>query len=757
MSAENTFTTPSADLARRAFIRRGALLLGFSMLPGAALAEFNGMGMPPIADPLLPGDLNRIPWLDAWIRVAPDGKVTVYSGKVELGTGVRTAMIQIALEQLELEPGAIHFVGGDTALTPNEGFTAGSHTIADSGTALLHASAQVAALLRAGAAAKWNTEAGEVVLRAGRAHGPDGRSMHYGQAIEGIDLHRMAARSSPLRDPAAYRLIGKPVARLDIPAKLAGGAAYVQDMRLPGMLHARVVRPPRPGARLAPGGLDAALAATRAMPGVQQVVRDGNYLAVLAGGEWQAVVAMNALAAAVRWDGGAVLPAPQAIHATLQKLPAQDIEILRRGRVPAPGAEGARSVSARYTKQYVLHGSIGPSCAVGQLKDGVLTVWTHTQGVYPLRAALAELTGMPIDKVRCIHTEGSGCYGQNGADDVAADAALLARAMPGRPVRVQLMREQENMWEPYAPAMVTQVRAGLDAEGRIGYWDYELWSGSHNERPGNAGKLVPAWLLAKPIAPSPSQPMPMPEGGGDRNALPLYEIPNARVVNHFLPVTPLRTSAMRSLGAHINITAIESTIDQLAGLAGTDPVAFRLAHLQGQPRARGVIERAAAMFGWKPGARPAPRRGRGFAFGQYKNIMAYVAIGVEIELDPDRGLVRILRVACAADCGQVVNPDGARNQLEGAIIQSASWTLNEALRYGPEGIASIDWSSYPILRFSGVPERIEVALLDQPGQPFLGVAEAAQGPMAAALANALAEATGTRRHDLPLLAQPLPA
>jgi CO/xanthine dehydrogenase Mo-binding subunit len=403
-----------------------------------------------------------------------------------------------------------------------------------------------------------------------------------------------------------------------------------------------------------------------------------------------------------------------------------------------------------------MHGSIGPSCAVARLADGVLTVWTHTQGVYPLRAALAELTGMPLDNVRCIHTEGAGCYGQNGADDVAADAALLARTVPGVPVRVQLMRDQENLWEPYAPAMVTTVRAALDGHGRISHWDYELWSGSHNERPGNAGKLVPAWLLAKPIAPTPSQPMPMPEGGGDRNALPLYEIPNARVVNHFLPVTPLRSSAMRSLGAHINITTIEGTMDQLAALAGVDPVRLRLDHLGKEPRARAVIEKAAARFGWGR-TKPAPGHGYGFGFGQYKNIMAYVAIALELAVDKDNNTVRIVRVACAADCGQVVNPDGARNQLEGGIIQSTSWTLHEQLRYGPGGIASMDWSTYPILRFSGVPEHIDVDLLDQPGLPFLGVAEAAQGPMAAALANALARATGERRHDLPLLGRPFSA
>ena len=738
---------------RRAFLEGGALVLAFALLPRAARAEFNGMGVPPVANPKLAGSLQRTPFLDAWIRVAPDGKVTVFSGKVELGTGVRTALAQVALEQLELQPGDIEFVQGDTARTPNEGFTAGSHTMADSGSALLHASSQVAALLRQGAAARWRVGPETVVLRAGRVVGPDGRSMHYGEALRGLDavgLHRAASETSPLRPPARYRLIGKPLARFDIPAKVTGGAAYVQDMRLPGMLHARVVRPPRPGAKLVRADLDA----VRRLPGVRQVVRDGDYLAVLADDEWRAIQAMNALAANAQWQGGAPLPQADAIHATLQQLPARHITILDRGTISQPAA--GPGVSARYTKQYVMHGSIGPSCAVARLDGDMLTVWTHTQGVYPLRAALAELVGMPLDKVRCIHTEGSGCYGQNGADDVAADAALLARAVPGVPVRVQLMRDQENLWEPYAPAMVTTVRAALDAQGRISHWDYELWSGSHNERPGNAGKLVPAWLLAQPIAPSPSQPMPMPEGGGDRNALPLYAIPNARVVNHFLPVTPLRSSAMRSLGAHINITTIEGTMDQLARLAGVDPVRLRLDHLGAEPRARAVIEKAAARFGWDK-SKPAPGHGYGFGFGQYKNIMAYVAIALELAVDRDKNTVRIVRVACAADCGQVVNPDGARNQLEGGIIQAASWTLHEQLRYGPDGIASMDWSTYPILRFSGVPERIDVDLLDQPGLPFLGVAEAAQGPMAAALANALADATGARRHDLPLLGRPVPA
>lgn len=732
------------DLRRRALIQGGALLFGFSLLPERALAELNAMGLPEVVDPRLPGSLKSNPMLDAWIRVAADGKVTVCSGKVELGTGLHTALLQIAAEQLELAPGAIHYIAGDTALTPNEGYTAGSHSVPDSGTALLHASAQVAALLRQGAAAQWRVALDEVHLDHGRAVGPGGRVMHYGQAIAGIDLHRAASAVSPLRPPASYRVIGKPVARIDIPAKVSGGAAYIQDMRLPGTLHARVVRPPRPGAVLE--SVD--LGAVRRMRSVHHVHRDGNYLAVLADDEWGAVLAMQALYANARWQGGAGLPDASSIHATLQALPAQDIVIDHRGQ---PVRNGPRSVQARYTKQYVLHGAIGPSCAIGLLKDGVLTVWTHTQGVYPLRQALAELVRMPVTRVRCIHAEGSGCYGQNGADDVAADAAMLACAVPGRPVRVQLMRDQENQWEPFGPAMVTQVDAALDEQGRVAHWSYELWSGSHNERPGNAGKLVPAWWIEDPIAPSPSQPMAQPEGGGDRNAIPLYAFPNTHIVNHFLPVTPLRTSAMRSLGAHINIVTIEGTMDRLAVLAGRDPVAFRLAHLDGQARAQAVVRHAAAMFGWanKP---PAPRHaGYGFGFGQYKNLMAYVAIALELVYDADLRAVRIVRVCAAADCGQVVNLNGARNQLEGAIIQSASWTLYEQLRYGPEGVASHDWATYPVLRFPAVPEQITVDLLDQPGAPFLGVAEAAQGPMAAALANAMAQATGKRAFSLPLL------
>jgi CO/xanthine dehydrogenase Mo-binding subunit len=376
-------------------------------------------------------------------------------------------------------------------------------------------------------------------------------------------------------------------------------------------------------------------------------------------------------------------------------------------------------------------------------------VWTHTQGVYPLRGGLAEMLSLPLDNVRCIHVEGAGCYGHNGADDVAADAALIARAMPGRPVRVQWMREQEHTWEPFGPAMTTDVAASFDASGKIVDWKYQLWSNTHNNRIDNAGRLMPTWALAKPFTPAPPKTIPMPEGGGDRNSIPLYRVPNLWVQHHFLPEMPIRVSAMRSLGAYLNVFSIESMMDELALAAHADPVEFRLRHLD-DPRGRDVIELAASRFGWQAGARPKAGHGVGFAFAQYKNLMAYFATAMEVSVERETGHVRIERVVAVVDCGQIVNPDGVRNQIEGGIVQSSSWTLFEQTTFDTQRITSYDWGTYPIMRFTSMPRSIEVHLIDRPGKPFLGVGEAAQGPTAAVLANAIANATGIRLRDLPL-------
>ena len=695
------------------------------------------------AAPKLAGSLKDEPRLSGWVQVEPDGAVTVFTGKAELGQGIRTALTQVAAEQLYLAPNQVTLVTPDTARTPNEGYTAGSHSMQDSGTAIMHAAAEVRAILLAEAASRLSVDASELTPANGRLTARDGRSLGYGELVGSLTPDRLAQPGALLKDPAAFTVIGKPFPRVDIPAKVTGGAAYVQDMRLPGMLHARVVRPPRYGAVLA--RLDEAPAA--AMPGVVKIVRDGSYLGVIAQGEWQAITAMRALAAAAEWTGGQALPAQSAIFETIRALPAQDTVILDRAAATPPAA---RTLTAQYRRPYGMHGAIGPSCAVAQLQDGAMTVWTHTQGVFPDRAALAELLAMPVDKVRCIHVEGAGCYGHNGADDAGADAALLARAVPGRPVRVQWMREQENTWEPFTPVMVTEATASLDASGRIADWDYGVWSNTHNMRPGNGGRLMPSWTLANPLQPSPPQPIPQPEGGGDRNAIPLYDLPRARVVSHFIPQMPLRVSAMRGLGAYANVFSIESFMDELAAAAGADPVAFRLAHLS-DLRGRDVVSLAAREFGWDR-ALPAGH-GRGFAFARYKNLGAYCAVALEAAVDRETGRVRVVRAHCAVDSGQAVSPDGIRNQIGGGLLQSASWTLYEAVTFGPSGITSFDWSGYPILRFQAAPLSVDVHVIDRPGMPFLGTGEAAQGPTAAAIANAVADAAKIRIRELPLSAE----
>jgi CO/xanthine dehydrogenase Mo-binding subunit len=734
----------SAGLSRRSVLQgAGGLVVGFALAPTGFAQQ---AAETPQLGGALPGSLEDAPFLDSWIRVDPKGAVTVFTGKAELGQGIATALQQIAAEELGLSFDTPTIVTADTGRTANEGYTAGSHSMQDSGTAIRNAAARVREILLAEAARQMGAPAGQLRLEGGNVLAPDGNRRSYGALAAGLSLHVEAKPESRLTDPAAFRVMGKPLPRIDIPAKVTGGEAYVQDLRLPGMLHGRIVRPPSAGARLT--ALD--MAPAEALPGVVKVVRDGDFLAVVAEQEFQAVKAMRLLAAAAQWQEDATLPDQDRLPEALLALPAQDFPILEQyGATPTgPG----RTLEARYSRPYLLHGSIGPSCAVAQQDtDGLLTVWTHTQGVYPDRKAIAEMLGRPPEQVRCIHVQGSGCYGHNGADDAAADAALLAAALPGRPVRVQWMREQEHAWEPYGPAMVAQARATLDESGRIADWDYGVWSNTHSMRPGPAGSLLAARHLAKPFpAPAP-RPLPQPEGGGDRNAIPLYTLPSARVVHHFLPDMPLRISALRSLGAQMNVFAIESFMDELALSAGADPVEFRLKHLD-DPRGRDVIAAAAEAFGWSRGKPAAPGHGRGFAFARYKNLAAYCAVAVEVAVERETGAVRVPRVVAAVDTGQVVNPDGVRNQIEGAVLQSMSWTLYESVGFDRGRITSVDWSTYPILRFDAVPDSVEIRIVDRPGEPFLGCGETGQGPASAALANGIADATGRRLRDLPLTA-----
>jgi nicotinate dehydrogenase subunit B len=716
-------------LSRRDLLGKGTLVVAFAIAGHAAAQEKKGG---------LPGDLEKFPLLDSWIRIDAEGHATVFTGKAELGQGLKTALLQIAADELAMAPADVELVTADTARTPDEGVTAGSHSMQDSGTAILNAAASVRMLLAAAAAWRFATSPDQIELIDGTATGPQGQRMGYGELVAGFSLH-VAAKPGVPRRATGRRLIGEDFPRVDIPAKVSGGPAYVQDMRLSGMLHARVVRGPSDGTRLKQADIDAA----SKLPGVEAIVRDGHFTAILARTEWQAVKALGVLQAA-GWERVGAPLASTDLTRTVRGMAAEDVPIFAYPGPPAPA--DARSFKVTYTRPCLMHGSIGPSCAVAQWEGDSLTVWTHTQGVGPLRKSLAELLRVPPEKIRCIHVEGSGCYGHNGADDVAGDAALAARAMPGRPVRLQWMREQEHGWEPLGCPMTVELEAQLGADGTIAGWRHEVWSNEHNDRPNSGGGLLAGREVEPPFPAQKSKPIPMPEGGGARNGNPLYALPNASGVFHFVPERPVRVSALRGLGAHMNVFSIESFMDELALAAKADPVAFRLAHMK-DARARDCIEKAAEAFGWKD-----RKKGSGFAFARYKNLGAYCALAIEVDVDRASGAIDVRRVVAAVDSGEAISPNGIRNQIEGGIVQSLSWTSTEAVTFDPTHRTSFDWSAYPIARFPSVPRSIEVHVIDRPGQPFLGTGEASQGPAAAALANAIADATGLRLRDMPLRA-----
>ena len=721
------------SLNRRDFAKGlGGVVLAFTLDPALAQQQKQ-----------LPGSLNGNRMLDAWIRINPDGSATVFTGKVELGQGIITALAQIAAEELDLPLARVSMISGDTGRTPNEGQTAGSQSIENSGTALRLAAAEVRHILLELASPRVQLDADALTVIDGVVVSPNGKSVTYAELAASVDLHREATATVRPKPTGMHKIIGQPIPRLDIPGKITGKASYVQDLRRPGMVHGRVVRPPRYGST--PEAVDETKA--RAIPGVIAVVRDGSFLGVVAEREEQAIKARVALAESAKWKLGPELPDPANIFAHLKSLPTK-VEVIGVKQAPVL-ASAPKVLEATYTKPYMAHASIGPSAAVAEFKDDKLTVWTHSQGVFPLRAEIAKTMKLPPASVRCIHTEGSGCYGHNGADDVALDAALLARAVPGKPVRLQWMRDDEFAWEPYGPAMSMQAKASLDGEGRIVDWNYEVWSNSHSTRPQSTtgANVLAAWYLAEPgKMGSPTSP-PQPAGGGDRNSIPLYDFPNQRVVHHFIQDMPIRVSALRTLGAYANVFASESFMDELALAAGADPVAFRLAHMK-EPRARAVIEKVADMAGWKPGQKGDGTRGRGIGFAKYKNLACYVAVVAEVEIDRAKGTVCVCRAWCATDAGLVINPDGLIGQIEGGIIQSASWTLHEEVKFDRNGILSRDWSNYPILTMPEAPQ-IAIALINRPTERSLGAGEGSQGPTVAAVANAFANATGKRIRDLP--------
>jgi CO/xanthine dehydrogenase Mo-binding subunit len=687
----------------------------------------------------LPGNLNTNRRLDRWLRINRDGTVTAFPGKVEIGQGILTALAQIVAEELDVALERVRLAPTDTGYSPDEGMTSGSQSITDGGAALRYAAAEARFLLLQRAAGALGVSLEQLTVADGVIQARSGGRMSYWDLAGDDVLAREATGDIQPKPASAHTIIGASAPRRDIPAKVSGAAVYVHDLDLPGMLHGRIARPPAYPARLT--SLDEA--EVRALPGVVALVRDGSFIGVVAEREEQAIRALHRVKRIARWDEPATLPETADPRFLLAE--ATEDEVISE-KQDAAVARSSKTLEAEYTRPYIAHASIGPSCAVARLEGDRYTVWTHSQGIYPLRRDLAQVLGVEQERVAVRHMDGAGCYGHNGADDAALDAALLARATPGRPVRVQWMREDEFCWEPYGPAMVIRLKASLDKDGGISDWNEDIWSNSHSTRPSGLGgvNLLAAWHLEKPFSPAPPRNPPLPGGGSHRNAIPLYDFPNQRVTNRLIKRMPLRVSALRALGATANIFAIESFMDELAEAAGADPVEFRLRHLK-DARARAVIETVAARAGWRKGEKGDGARGRGIGFARYKNGAIYMAVIVEVEMGRD---IAVRRAWAALDAGLVINPDGIINQTEGGIIQAVSWALKEAVRYDRSRILTTNWEEYPILTFEEFPQ-VEVTIINRPDQPPLGAGEGTQGPTAAAIANAIHNAMGVRLRDMP--------
>ncbi len=689
---------------------------------------------------LLPAGLRVTPRLDRWLSVSPEGHVTLSPGKVEIGQGILTALAQICADELDIAIERVRLRPADTAASPNEGVTSGSLSVSDCGLSVRLAAAQSRGLFLAEAARLLSVPQEALSVEDGAITGPGNLATSYWELAGQVSLACPADPAVQPKVPGARTLAGRSVPRIDLAGKVFGTRPFIHDLDEAGMLHGRVLRPPHPGATLE--SLDEA--ALAGLDGLVAWVRDGSFLGLICESEVQAEAGLVRLATAARWTGGFELPDQHDLSAWLQTEPAEaSVVDLREG--PAPSAATRRLVR-RYLKPYLAHASIGPSCAIATWAEDGLRVVTHSQGVFNLRADLALVFGLPESEVVVGHAEGAGCYGHNGADDAALDAALLARAVPGRPVRLRWSRADELARSPFGPAMAIEIAAEIGEDGHIAGWSHEIWSNGYVARPGRAGSpaLLASFDLEKPFPLYISQDPPLAGGGGaQRNAVPLYDVPAWRIAKNRLLTMPLRTSSMRALGAFGNVFAIESMMDELAHEQGEDPLAFRLRHLL-DARARAVLERAAAMA---DGGGPVPEgRGRGLAFARYKNTGAYCAVVAEIDLAAEP---RATQLWIAVDVGEAINPDGVANQIEGGAVQATSWTLKEEVAFSREAVTSTSWETYPILRFSEVPE-VAVEIVPRPDLPPLGAGECAQGPTAAALANAVYAALGVRVRQMPI-------
>ena len=698
--------------------------------------------------------LAENPRVEDWITVRPDGFVEVRTGKVEIGQRITTAVALVAARELGVPFDRVVMEPARTGRSPDEGYTSGSNSMEQSGHAVRLAAATARRELVARAAKRLGVDAATLETGEGLV-----RSRETNRTLRFGDLAEEARLSLPVDPEAVPRAGAEGAPRsphtepLHLRELVTGTLRFVHDLQPEGSLHARVVRPPHYHASLEslPDDIETRLEGAR-------LVRDGSFLAVTAEDEHQALRAAARVTAAAKWSSTRKLDErpirDQLHHNRRESFPVRDLRP-REEPVPEPPPDAPRTVRAVYERPYQMHGSLAPSAALARFDEGRLTVWTHSQGIYPLRASIAETLGLAPESVEVVHAPGAGCYGHNGADDAALEAALVARALPGSPVLLKWSREDEHAWEPYGPAMRMELSARLGDTGDVRHWSHETLSDTHvvRARPGAAGPQADRFLapryLADPVREPPRTPNLTANGGIHRNATPPYAFPETRIVKHLVHDLPLRVSALRTLGAYANVFAAESFMDELAHEAGADPLDYRRRHLA-DARTRAVLDAAADRFGWAAWAAsetPAGT-GRGLAVARYKNTKGYCAVAVEARVGDD-AVVHLLRAVIAADAGEVVDPDGLAAQLEGGFVQAASWTLLEAVAWDRDGITSRDWESYPILRFDAIPE-VETVLVDRPGEPFLGAGEASCGPAGAAIANAVFDAIGVRARRLPL-------
>jgi CO/xanthine dehydrogenase Mo-binding subunit len=678
--------------------------------------------------------------LSSWIRFSPEGQVVVSPGKVEIGQGIVTALAQIAADELDVDIGRVRMVRASTAASPNEGVTSGSLSVQQSGRAIRQVCAEVRHIFLAAASDRLGVGIDALEVNDGTISGPGNVRTSYWELADEVPLERNATPGVAAKSSTQRRLAGNSVQRVDIPDKVFAQPRFIHDSALPRMLHGRVLRPELSAANLVELSVDGA----RAIAGLLAIVRDGNFVGVVCETEDSAETALKALRKRAAWTPGEPLPDENRLAEWLKAQPVESTVIDERS-ASQPG-ETHRTVRQQYTRPYIAHASIAPSCAMAQWSGDRVHVWTHSQGVYLLRADLALVLKLPIENITVEHMEGAGCYGHNAADDVALDAVLLAKAAAGRPVRVQWSRADEMSHAPFGAAMAIEVEADLDAQNEIVGWRHSIWSNGHAARPGRAAQpaLLAATELSDPFPRMISTNPPQANGGGgDRNSIPLYDFPSWHIESHRLTTMPVRTSALRTLGAQGNVFAIESFLDELANERGEDPVAFRLRHLS-DPRAQDVIRSVAQRAKWKP--EKIFGIGYGLGFARYKNTGAYCAVVAEVEGAED---ISVERLTIAVDVGEAVNPDGVINQIEGGAIQATSWVLKERVRFDRQRITSNSWTAYPILRFSEVPE-VQVEVIQRPDSEPLGAGEAAHGPVTAAIANAVFDALGVRVRNLPI-------